>query len=73
MSISLNRVQDLRMLRPGDTVEARRHGDVLYRGRVEALAPTYSVAWVRDDATGCRAMLQTGVFEVFVLSRALAA
>lgn len=76
MSISTSRqelhIRDLRTLGPGDTVEALRHGDVHYRGRVEATAPDHGVVWVRDDSTGCRAMLHGNVYDVFLLRRALA-
>lgn len=70
MSVSVSHIQDLRTLGPGDTVEARRFSDVHYRGRVEATAPAHGVVWVRDDATGCRAMLHGNVYQVFRLRRA---
>ncbi|MEE1621606.1 hypothetical protein ACQ3I4_06495 [Zafaria sp. Z1313] len=71
MSVSLTRITDLRSLTLGDTVQASRFGSLHYRGRVEATAPALGVVWIRDDATGCRAMLHGNVFEVSLLRPAL--
>lgn len=63
------RTSGLPDLKPGDHVEVRRFGDVLYRGHIDAVAPGMCAAWVRDHVTGCRAMLHDDVFDVIVLRR----
>ncbi|WP_417234193.1 hypothetical protein [Arthrobacter sp.] len=68
MDTPLSPVTDLGLLEPCDVVEARRHGHLHCRGRVEATAPRAGVVWVRDDATGERLMLHADRLDVALLS-----
>lgn len=72
MAISALPLSDLRVLDPCDTVEAWNHGHLHCRGVVEATAPIQGVVWIRDDATGCRLMLQPGMYDVVRLAAGFA-
>jgi hypothetical protein len=56
--------EDLARLRPGDRLEARRDGQVLHCGVVEATVPRLGVVWIRERSTGYRKMLSTDDFEL---------
>lgn len=68
MDIPLSPVADLALLDPCDLIEARRDGHLHCRGRIEATAPSAGVVWVRDDATGSRLMLHSGLLDVVRIS-----
>ncbi len=59
------RILDLAALGTGTFVEARRRGDVHYRGYVEDTAPALGVAWIRDDMTGQRAILHLDEYSIW--------
>jgi hypothetical protein len=72
MHIPLSPVTDLNQLQPCDVIEAHCHGHLHCRGKVEATAPVAGVIWVRDDATGSRLMLHSGLFDVVRLTAGFA-
>ncbi|MBG6184137.1 hypothetical protein IWX65_002108 [Arthrobacter sp. CAN_A214] len=68
MSLTIStstRIDDLRALRRGDTVEARRKDEVHYRGRVEETAPGLGVVWIRDSTAGHRAILHLDEYSIW--------
>lgn len=41
------RIQDLTLLHRGDTLEARHHGTVRYRGVIDEVVPHLDILWLR--------------------------
>ncbi|KNC18417.1 hypothetical protein AC792_12360 [Arthrobacter sp. RIT-PI-e] len=59
------RILDLAALTEGTVVEARRRGQVYYRGRVEDTVPALGILWIRDDLAGHRALLDLTEFSIW--------
>ena len=49
----------------GTVIEARRRGEVHYRGCVEDSAPGLGVVWVRDTLAGHRAILHLDDYSIW--------
>ncbi len=58
------RVLDPADLGTGTLIEARRRGEVHYRGWVEDTAAALGVVWIRDDVTGHRAILHVEEYSI---------
>jgi hypothetical protein len=59
------RILDMGSLTAGTVVEARRRGEVHYRGCVEDAAPGLGVVWVRDTLAGHRAILHLDDYSIW--------
>lgn len=59
------RVLDLGGVAAGSIVEARRKGEVHYRGCVEDAAPSLGIIWIRDDMAGHRAILHLDEYSIW--------
>lgn len=59
------RILDLGTLTAGSVVEARRKGEVHYRGCVEDAVPGLGVVWIRDDLAGHRAILHLDDYSIW--------
>jgi hypothetical protein len=60
------RITDLRMLKPGDIVEARRGDVVHHRDRVDSVAPDLGVAWITEALPGYRRIIDTEEYALWL-------
>ena len=59
------RITDLRTLLPGDDVEARTGGTVLYRGTVETASAHLGILWIRYGPERTRKLLDRTEYDLW--------
>jgi hypothetical protein len=59
------RIMDVSNLNPGDTVEARSLGAVLFAGEIELVAPHLGVLWIRQGSWQDRKLLDPTEYELW--------